>query len=69
MLNKGPHLCDAVAALDDILQRMQGHQIKKSAMLRKLKQLVDLPVTTPGTGVAKLIGRKLGYFSSSCSLA
>jgi pyruvate kinase len=38
MLNKGPHLCDAVAALDDILQRMQGHQIKKSAMLRKLKR-------------------------------
>jgi pyruvate kinase len=38
MLNKGPHLCDAVAALDDILQRMQGHQIKKSAMLRKLNR-------------------------------
>jgi pyruvate kinase len=34
MLNKGPYLCDAVAALDDILQRMQGHQTKKSAMLR-----------------------------------
>jgi len=38
MLNKGPYLCDAVAALDDILQRMQGHQTKKSAMLRKLKR-------------------------------
>jgi pyruvate kinase len=38
MLNKGPHLCDAVEALDDILQRMQGHQVKKSAMLRKLKR-------------------------------
>jgi pyruvate kinase len=38
MLNKGPHLCDAVAALDDILQRMQDHQVKKSAMLRKLKR-------------------------------
>ena len=36
MLNKGPHLSEAVAALDDILQRMQGHQVKKSAMLRKL---------------------------------
>jgi pyruvate kinase len=36
MLNKGPHLCDAVTALDDILQRMQDHQIKKSAMLRRL---------------------------------
>jgi pyruvate kinase len=38
MLNKGPHLCDAVAALDDILQRMQDHQVKKSAMLRKLRR-------------------------------
>jgi pyruvate kinase len=38
MLNKGPHLCDAVGALNDILQRMQDHQVKKSAMLRKLKR-------------------------------
>jgi len=38
MLNKGPHLCDAVAALDDILERMQEHQVKKTAMLRKLKR-------------------------------
>jgi pyruvate kinase len=38
MLNKGPFLRDAVATLDDILQRMQGHQIKKSAMLRKLER-------------------------------
>src|SRR6185312_2852598 len=36
MLNKGPHLDEAVAALDNILRRMQDHQIKKSAMLRKL---------------------------------
>jgi pyruvate kinase len=36
MLNKGPHLCDAVGVLDDILQRMQHHQVKKSAMLRQL---------------------------------
>jgi pyruvate kinase len=38
MLNKGPHSCDAVGALDDILQRMQDHQVKKSAQLRKLKR-------------------------------
>ena len=38
MLNKGPHLCDAVGALDDILQRMQDHQVKKTAMLRKLRR-------------------------------
>jgi pyruvate kinase len=37
MLNKGPHIEAAVAVLDDILQRMQGHQRKKSAMLRPLR--------------------------------
>jgi pyruvate kinase len=36
MLNKGPHVLDAVRALDDILTRMQAHQRKKSAMLRQL---------------------------------
>jgi pyruvate kinase len=38
MLNKGPHLREAVEALDDILRRMQDHQVKKSAMLRILKR-------------------------------
>jgi pyruvate kinase len=38
MLNKGPHLVDAVGALDDILVRMQDHQVKKSPMLRKLRR-------------------------------
>jgi pyruvate kinase len=38
MLNKGPHLADALSALDDILRRMQDHQVKKSAMLRRLKR-------------------------------
>jgi len=37
MLNKGPHLVDAVRALDDILRRMEAHQHKKSARLRCLK--------------------------------
>ena len=36
MLNKGPHVCQAVGVLDDILQRMQGHVTKKRAMLREL---------------------------------
>lgn len=36
MLNKGPHVLDAVAVLDDILRRMQAHQAKKRAMLREL---------------------------------
>jgi pyruvate kinase len=37
MLNKGPHIAQAVSVLDDILRRMEGHQRKKSAMLRPLR--------------------------------
>ena len=36
MLNKGPHIVKAVQVLDDILRRMQSHQVKKTAMLRGL---------------------------------
>lgn len=36
MLNKGPHILEAIRALDDILRRMQGHQDKKITLLRKL---------------------------------
>jgi pyruvate kinase len=36
MLNKGPHILEAIQTLNDILQRMQGHQKKKSALLRQL---------------------------------
>jgi pyruvate kinase len=36
MLNKGPHLVHAVQVLDDILCRMEAHQSKKSARLRRL---------------------------------
>lgn len=37
MLNKGPHVLDAVEVLDHILRRMQSHQTKKRAMLRELR--------------------------------
>ena len=37
MLNKGPHVCKAVAVLDDILQRMQAHVTKKRSIMRGLK--------------------------------
>jgi pyruvate kinase len=40
MLNKGPHIVDAVRLLDNVLQRMAAHQDKKSAQLRQL-HLVD----------------------------
>ncbi len=36
MLNKGAHILEAIHTLDDILQRMQGHQQKKSSLLRRL---------------------------------
>jgi pyruvate kinase len=37
MLNKGPYVVQAVKVLDDILQRMRGHQLKKRSMLRELR--------------------------------
>lgn len=36
MLNKGPHIIEAMRTLDDILQRMQAHQAKKRPLLRAL---------------------------------
>lgn len=36
MLNKGPHITDAMRTLDDILRRMQTHQTKKRPLLRAL---------------------------------
>jgi pyruvate kinase len=43
MLNKGPHIADAVRALDDILKRMEGHQHKKRSMLRRLRMAHGFP--------------------------
>jgi pyruvate kinase len=37
MLNKGPHIGEAVRALDDILRRMEAHQHKKVPLLRRLR--------------------------------
>lgn len=37
MLNKGPHMADAVRVLDNILQRMGAHQNKKISLLRQLR--------------------------------
>jgi len=36
MLNKGPHILATIRMLDNILCRMQNHQYKKTARLRKL---------------------------------
>jgi pyruvate kinase len=37
MLNKGPHIVEAVRVLDDIVGRMKSHQNKKSSKLRALR--------------------------------
>jgi pyruvate kinase len=37
MLNKGPHVVEAVRVLDDILHRMEAHHAKKRPMLRALR--------------------------------
>jgi pyruvate kinase len=37
MLNKGPHILEAIHTLDDVLRRMQEHQSKKRPLLRALK--------------------------------
>lgn len=37
MLNKGPHITEAMRTLDDILRRMQAHQTKKRPLLRALR--------------------------------
>jgi pyruvate kinase len=36
MLNKGPHIMDAIQMLNGVLTRMEGHQHKKTAQLRVL---------------------------------
>jgi pyruvate kinase len=36
MLNKGDYIIEAVAILDDVLTRMQAHQVKKTPQLRAL---------------------------------
>jgi len=36
MLNKGPFLCEAITILNDVLSRMEAHQLKKTPQLRAL---------------------------------
>ena len=43
MLNKGPHILEALKALDNILKRMEPHQFKKMSMLRELRLAYNFP--------------------------
>jgi len=36
MLNRGPHLVEALLVLNSILRRMQAHQVKKRSLMRRL---------------------------------
>ena len=36
MLNKGPFIAEAIGILDDVLMRMEAHQLKKTPQLRAL---------------------------------
>ena len=53
MLNKGPHIVDAMRTLDDILRRMQSHQAKKRPLLRALKAW-HLPAGHPGPAPSRV---------------
>jgi pyruvate kinase len=46
MLNKGPHIVEAISVLDDILRRMERHQRKRRPLLPSLE--VARYVHTPG---------------------
>ena len=49
MLNKGPHIIAAIRVLDNILQRMSDHQLKKSSMMRQLRWWENVHVKTEAT--------------------
>ncbi|MEI8164495.1 MAG: pyruvate kinase [Betaproteobacteria bacterium] len=51
MLNKGPHITEAMRTLDDILHRMQAHQAKKRPLLRALRAWA-MPPEVPTASVA-----------------
>jgi pyruvate kinase len=48
MLNKGPFVDEAVAALSDILHRMEEHRYKKRSLYRKLEVSTFAPAATAG---------------------
>lgn len=47
MLNKGPHITEAMRTLDNILRRMQSHQTKKRPLLRALRAWAMPPGVKP----------------------
>ena len=68
MLNKGPHILDAMRSLNDILQRMQAHQSKKRPLLRALKSW-DLGVDPADPSPARRKHRAAASGSAALSAA
>jgi len=54
MLNKGSHITDAIATLDDILKRMEAHQDKKVSLLRPLRSWRNPAQHIPVAGSARV---------------
>ena len=50
MLNKGPHILQAIGCLDDVLGRMQAHRRKKVDLMRRLS-VANLRVGPPSDAV------------------
>ena len=48
MLNKGPHIVDAIRFLDDVFARMHEHHDKRTTLLRRLSisDAFNLPIPT-----------------------
>jgi pyruvate kinase len=65
MLNKGPHILDAMRTLNDILRRMQAHQSKKRPLLGALKAW-DLP---HAAARKKLVPKRAGKTTRTRSAA
>jgi len=64
MLNKGPHIVRAVQTLDDILQRMEAHQIKKQSMMRELSLARTFTGNLPGAKQFSIKSSSTGALSS-----
>jgi len=58
MLNKGPHILDAMRTLDDILRRMQSLQSKKQPLLRALGAWTVAAVNGAAAGSADMAAAK-----------
>ena len=67
MLNKGPHILEALISLDDILTRMTGHHEKKAALMRPLRSWRSGPAAAPLTSAPLGGPARRGAAAEACS--